>query len=998
MRSRKGIFASTVLTAVLIQGVMFSANALEFIRNGKEITLKTKRLEAIVKDGRIIQMKYRGDKTLFANRTFNEQSDTAGIGCISKSRKSRRLLSRYHRKFGDAKVTSYDPIKLGTVAIYRSACEKSVFQLKKDKDKVIASWKGLSNGKTFFPEDKISIEFGEDANGALTFRGAGTAPGGGVFAVQIPIENLSPQGRFILPTYGGMEYSASEGAKTLMTFMSTSCFYDAPLMTYELGKHALGMWSEDKDFNPLFAFFRRGKRSCAFSLEFLNIIPYEVRNASNSPLIKLDIFPNCGWIEAARPYRDWYQKTFAKEIAKRDNSCFKDIQAILEYGGTVPAGIYNDPKQIASLFDPHKILVHWWSIRKLSFDVGTPDYTLHPNAVKYINNTKRLGFRNSAYFNPLCANYNCAAWKRDNLSSFVLTRKNTIASYKTGNAGDIAEMLGGTIDKGSEKDQFDGISTGNLLYLDPLPKTWRKYIVKVNKKLLTESGLDAFYHDCLGVAEDTGNGVVDGISGSMANAELARTLQNNVKVPFWSEYGPASVAFATNAPLIGQGWYKNIPDFIKQRIHKQYPLSAFLFGYRPTGHQTNPDDLIMHCYEATMDSLCGLALFPPGSFRIKKGFKDHRWLRCKVFLEYNLKPFYPKCRYPENIHAMYKAKDGSIFHYYDDGKLQMMLDASKCPLYGRFDGGTEVNTKDLVLPGWPCVDKNGIYGLNSESNYALFPKTDKTVQTSVTVEKPEDKISIKSYYESPEFAYCEIAARSPELKKTKLNLNVSEKYKTVSVNDMEMPAQKKMKIETKLPARLVFSTGNISSKKPLVREISPESGLEKESSEKLGPSVRIFKGIRFYQPYAAHVKSIDFLRKVNDPQSALELYFQFCPFQGKDGDGSIVSLFVNGEKLRSFDSVSGKNRAYKRRTRALIPRYVSDYNMHKWIVPIGKYHGKTILISLRIDNKRSSYRDRMRITLPKIIHDPSQKFTDTIEEKIPWKYYKYTEPLPFEGK
>jgi hypothetical protein len=266
------------------------------------------------------------------------------------------------------------------------------------------------------------------------------------------------------------------------------------------------------------------------------------------------------------------------------------------------------------------------------------------------------------------------------------------------------------------------------------------------------------------------------------------------------------------------------------------------------------------------------------------------------------------------------------------------------------------------------------------------------------VEKPKDKISIKYYYESPEFAYLEIAADSPDLKKTKLPLNVSPKYKIVSINDMEIPIQKKMEIEAKLPARLVFATGKISNEEPLVREISPAGGLEKESPQRLGSPKRIFKGRKFYQPSPGHVKTIDFLRKVNDPKSALEFYLQFCPFQGKDGNGSIVSLFINGEKLKSFDSVSGRNRAYKRRTPAPIPRYVSDYNMHKWIVPIGKYSGKTILISLRIDNKGNNYRDRMRVTLPKIIHDPEQKFTDTIEETIPWKYYKYTEPLPFEGK
>ncbi len=225
--------------------------AVDFQENNSELTLRTKRMEVMVKDARIIQLKSLRDGRILADRKLADPSHTAGLGCMTGQEQE---LSRLHYPWGEPLVNPRVADK--PTSLYRTPNTHSRLSVRKDGNAVFAEWKGLTDGKKFYPDDKITLIFSEDANGALTIQGSGESASGGVFGLQVPIENLTGSGKFVLPTFGGIEYAAT-GKPGLMPFHFSTVFYEAPLMTFEAGGTALGLLSEDPEFTPFHAFLSR---------------------------------------------------------------------------------------------------------------------------------------------------------------------------------------------------------------------------------------------------------------------------------------------------------------------------------------------------------------------------------------------------------------------------------------------------------------------------------------------------------------------------------------------------------------------------------------------------------------------------------------------------------------------------------------------------------------------------------------------------------------------
>lgn len=918
--------------------------ALEFRQEGKKLIFTTPRMKAIVEDARIVHVATRDGKDVFASFATPERSRTSGLGNMLGQAK---LMSHIHQVWGDPSINKYPYKKLKDTSCYRNPCKQTRLTVKKQGKTVIACWQGLSNGKKFFQKDSITLSFEKDAAGALAITAEGKSGENGVFGLQLPIENISGKGKFILPTMGGMEY-ASSGEPVFMGFRHGTLFYEAAVMTYVLKNASMGFWVENATFRPFYAMVGRNKNASSFGLEINTLIPFEMRDSITTPVYKLDVFQNADWIAAARPYRNWYHKTFAKDIAKRESIAWANrINTIID--GWIPGE--KELKKIASFVDPEQVLFHIWQARKPGWDKELPDYTLRSGTAESIQRAHKHKFKVMCYVCALCANYRSPVWVRDKLETFFLTRKDSIANYKGGQEA-FNEKLAGNIVAYDGKNQFAKARVGGLIYGDPSSPGWRKYYPKKIREMNEIGGLDANYQDTLGCTGDVGNGVVDGLSAGLSYTALTRALAKEMpNTPMASEYGPSPIAMGIKWPLnYVQVWGGRA--FRRYRMHHQHPITPFLFGYRTwVPSIAVGDSFHRHLVAACSDALSGMGVFEcNGKLATEAGFRDHLLYRSGIFTANALKPCYPERKYPKGVRAMYKDKNGGFWQYKDDGKLQVMLDPAGKAVYARIDGASTVKVPGLEIPNWPCRKGDLMFGLDPAREYVLFPVKKRQSGTNrFEINSLPKGAGLESFFAAKEFAYIQIGGKGNGV----IDVKIPAAYKYIYINDQPLKGRK---IAGKLPMRITFFTGKDSA--PDEIRDNPNGSIEEAAPSPLSPRRRYFAPRAAFHFYSGAFHSA---YKVKESDDAVDLYFQ--NFQSRYGNGSQLFLKINGKTVAKFDC-RPKGKKW-------------DIKQHCWTMPLKAYKGKHVLISAVVSNKSSSNADMLFVTKPAIVKTKLATFKET---------------------
>ena len=928
-----------------------------FQQKGRTFTVSGKRIELTVQDAAVVRVVNKESKVPLAEQKNKVDMYVSGLGNMTGNAKE---LSRTHFPWGEPAVKQNK--KRQKSAIYGKPCPQSRIIVKKGKKSASVTWKGLDFNGTFQPGDYITLNFSEDKNGALTLqrKGGGRA---GIFGISVPVKNLAPDGTVYVPSFGGLEQAASSEQEEFISLQDTVLFIEAPLMIYVRKNNAFGMWMEDATFRPYFGMIERNKNGCAIALESQNIMPYEPLKKIDPPTVKFDVFSNAGWIAAARPYRNWYQKTFAKEIAIRDAKSWADDIYVIADGGNSAPGFEN----LLKYFKKENVLIQIWQARKQGFTKDIPDYTPRAHYPGLVKKLHSHGFKVMCYVCPLCAVYKCPAWERDKVGSFFLTRKNSITNYH-GNENAFDENLAGTIRAAKGDDQYGHLKPSAFLYGDPLSPGWRDYFCKVIKEMNNICGTDANYQDTLGCTADVGNGYVNGLSGSQGNLAFTRELQQKVGVPMASEFGSAPIAMGIRWPLNGaRAWGRD--RFQKYRNTRQVPLSPFLFGYRTWVSSIRlHTDLRMHIVMATSDALSGFGMISTAfNDRENSGYNGQMLMRARLFADKQLKPYYPERNYPPNVKSMYKDKDGKIYKYVVTGKMQKMVGPDNKAIYGRLYNSTELTDPEFCIMNHPAWDEKGIYGLNKNAFYALYPRSEQS-KTKICVGKLPAGVVVKSYYEMPEYAYLELDS-ADKAKEYTLRIKADKKYKKVLINGNERNCSTDFTFRGKMPLRFCFFTG----KEVLPRQIIYVNGNTGQREGDVRPLPRSHKimGKNMYNIGSAKKLHLNMLVKVPAADSAVEM--SLINLQKRFGDGSIVELFINGELVKSFNCAKWNGKGKREDNSSIF-----DNKMRTWKIPVGKYAEKFIFISVAVDYKSGSNADQQYITIPRFIRQASQKAQETI--------------------
>ncbi len=928
--------------------------ALEVTPGEREFTLSTATLSALVRDGAIVELRDRRSGKLWAERSEKAANLPTGLGVLHDLDQFRRG----HIPWGEPTLKQHLEPDFALTNYLRPNAE-SAYQLEHNAQRVVVTWRGLSNGQRFHPEATLTLTFGETEQGALTCQITGEMPEGGLFGASYPLANLTPQAEVIVPGFGGISYLATDSPAALMPFGS-SPFLEAQLLLAQEGNHALALWMQDATMRNLYAFVRRHpEEGFALALESHNLMPFEAQKKIATPTFYLQVFEG-GWQQAATPYRDWYQSEFAKEIAVRDSIPWANaVTGILDIYMQVPTAEVLE--KIATFFPKKNLLFQIWNARAPAFDTELPDWTPREGYIEGVKRIHDAGLKAKAYVNTYCANYLSPVWKRDKLSDFFLTKKNSPWHYKGRSLADtdgaLHEKLIGTVDYSEGGDPFADIPEGRLLYGDPLSARWRTYHAEMMKTWNSTTGTDANYEDTAGVVSDSGNGVIDGLSAGQGSVAQIRLLQQTQPhVPMSSEYGPAGIAFGTKWALnYASHW--GYDDFKRYRLSRQYPLTAYLYGYRqwmPAIGAGSP--LLTHTLVAASDATGGFGFAPSDAFlrrSLEELLADTSWhghllLRTKLFSEEELQPHFPKDPYPPEHRAFYRGISG-IFTYSDQGGLQQMIDPKGQPRYGRVHGTNRVATP-LWLANWPFQNGKEIYGLDPRDHYPLFPRPEKSTPTTLELETPTDGIRLTHYSQGPGYVLMTLDALPGGPEEIDLPLKENTPLSSYYLNDQ--PAAKH-RLSGKLPLQLVaFNPEQLEA--PITTLPGREPHHVRKQTLYLHTGTNVHTHFPFEVPKGEH---------------AFEFYFRNLqdryPFHGFDG--TIVRFLINGKEVRSFDCLPGSG-----------PDRKPDTHLRRWIIPTHAYQGQRVLVTIVTDAKAQPIQDRQFIGIPKLIPHPGKE----IEERV----------------
>lgn len=974
-----GIFSNNACQAE--SKVIFSVDNKE-----KRFTVKTDTLEAVFKEGMIVSLKNIKTGEFHSNENLSDYEIPRGLGCIAGNYESMR---KSHVPWGSVDLSQN--LKSGDHSSnYHYPYEGSKFSFEENKTGATVTWEGLSDGCKFFPDEIFSIDVkSETETGALCFSVSASSPSGGVFGAQVPLSNILSNQKFFMPSFGGLMHDSNE--KPALCPYGGAPFYEAPVVAIEGEKGSVGLWTEDSHSNAFYAFHNWSGKSFSFAFEHLNLMPFEPHKNIKTVTWKINVFDG-GWTSAMKPYKDWYAKYFRDEIKIRDSLGWPQrIAVIIDKFDSNPATLF----KIAETFDPETVMFHFWNARAATFDKELPDWNPREG---YIENVKKLhsfGFKTMAYVNTHCVNYNSPVFLRDKIREKFLTRKSSIWRYRQGSNVDL--QLGDVRNNDDSADQFKGIKDGEIIYCDPLCPAWRKYHTEQMKWWNTATGTDANYEDTAGCAGDFGNGIIEGkSSGQGAESMMRELIGMQPNVPMASEYGPSPIAFATTWPLsLVQAWGNE--NFKRFRMHRQHPVSAYLFGNRPwIPVEDVGSDFEFHLITACSDALGGLGQMYGyiDDLSSDSGFSRHTKWRAQIFSRRLLHPVFKTEKYEKNLVCMYKDSENRLYKYLDDGRVQTMLGPDQKELYARIEKMSEFKT-NLFLPFWPAYKDGLLFGLDPQKRYALFPGVQQA--HDITIKSLPTGICVRRYYSDRNFAILVLdKTGANSAVSAKIQIVINSKFRNVCVNGQtsQRPQSERMQelsLTLTFPSYILFSKsaengkygtpiGDNNSPVRLVDETgiagsTTSSILALESYSQKIPGTETREKFILLRGAQDRERTVDFILKVPDTKSAIKLFTKNNN-SSKNGNGSIAKVYINGELVNSFDCAK-ENPEWKRGM-PKSEKMLWDTDFHELTIPVGKFAGQIILFSLAANAKMVNNSDQQLFSIPCLVKDEAQEVKENI--------------------
>jgi hypothetical protein len=842
------------------------------------------------------------------------------------------------------------------------------------------TWTNLSCGTNNYTGDTLVVEALVDpATGIIDIFAEATSQSHDVVGVIVPIVNLHTRHSIYVPSFGGLVYTPADLAENKLRVLHSAPYIEAPMLVAEGDSGSIGLWIEDHTFKPYVAFFGGDSTNTSMGIEAVNRMPFEGKRAARKAKWRVGAFRGT-WPNAMMPYRDWYARTFASEIAMRKSVTWPNgISVIVDRVGSDPQSL----QKLAALLKPSSVLLHEWNARQPSFDAALPDWTPRSSFTELVQRARPLGFKTMGYVNTFCVNHKSPVFQSDGIGSFALTRKvPSLSGY------------------GLEPKTFTNSALGEILYLDPLSPEWRQYHTDQMIRWRNETGADANYEDTGGTAGDFGNGEIGGLFGAQGGWAQFRDLLQRNPVPMATEFAPDNIAFASIWSMrYSQAW--GDAALRKKWETRHRPITPLLFSdagraWVPTVAAENEPG--KWTVVACSDALGGLAQLEATevSFEARAGLARHMVERAQIFARLGLVPDFTNWPKNPNVLAQYRAKSGARYLYRVRGGTQELVTTSGQPLYQRVTGQANIDSP-LRVAGWPAWRGTRTMGLQPNAHYALtlVPGSGSVVQ----VDRCPSGATITRYTESPDYALVTFGSTNPAamLRETTLGMIAKTTFVDVIVRaqdgtvvrrnapltngtrmNLNMPRPREALLIRRMPqaSALDQSLGMIAAGGRYVIEGSGiERGGTYNSPHQVGLRIAGTTNLtpfRFVGPTGD--SEIAFEKLIRVPSATTSLSVTYRNAQRMHGNGAIVRISVNGQVVHAKDlgPAAGTSGPAAWNTDA-----------HTIRVPLGAHTGNPIVVAVSVWGKSDNNADETWLTEPILVHDPAQQLVATSAAILP---------------
>jgi len=970
------------LASILVVGVAHGANVRA---TAKGFVASSTAIEITVESGAITRVVNKITGETHTAATTGSAWMPRGVLCIdSANLPSLKAVQTLHIEWGSAPIYG-TKLSDALARVARGPSAASVVQCTRTSGGIRCVWQGLSDGVTAYPKDFLTIDaVVDDKTGQIELTASATTETSDVVGVMVPMVNLSTRHSVYVPSFGGMCYQPADLAASKLYSLVSAPFVEAPVLVAEGSSGSIAMWVEDPAFRPYATFFGGEPTSTAMGIEAINDMPFEGKHFARAAKWRLGAFRGT-WPAATAPYRAWYARALGPEITARESRAWPaGISVIVDRVGREP----NSLQRLAKLLDPSKVLIHDWYPRQAAFDTELPEWNPTSSFLTMVQAAHTLGFKAMGYVNAFCVNYNSTAFIRDNLASAILPR--TISSIS--HYGDARKTLANT-------------APNELLYVDPVRASWRKYHIDSMIRWRAATAADANYEDTGGTAGDFGNGLVDGMRGAQGGWAQFRDLQQQNPVPMATEFGPDNIAFASSWALrYSQAW--GTEDIRKFWETHHRPMSVALFG---TGARAWVPTIVAETERqkwtvvACSDALGGVAQLEAtsASFDARAGMARHMVDRALIFSQLGLVPCVDAWPRDASVVSQFRDKSGKIYQYRVQNGVQELTIPGGTPLYQRVTGKSKIDSA-LRIPGWPGVTSTGNIGLLPTAVYALAPST-AAPATAVQVDACPAGYSISRYVETADFALLTFVPNGEATGSDALGLVANATFVDAILRDASgtivrrnaaLATGSRMDLRSARPSELLLirrtvdpmpvptgTTGSIAlaTTPVLGKYISDGTGIER-GGVFVSPSIASFQlagyttttPFRFAAGGGDSEVAFDNLMMVSGRDSAVE--FTVRNTQKTYGDGAICRVYVNGKLAFSED---------------LGPRPDAtgvmkwDTTAHICRVPIGATAGRPIVFTIAIWGKGNANADEVWLSEPRLVNDTTQSAYTTVISAVP---------------
>jgi hypothetical protein len=833
------------------------------------------------------------------------------------------------------------------------------------------TWTNLTCGNAQYPNDTLVIEALVDpSTGIIDITANATSQAHDVVGVIVPIVNLHTRHSIYVPSFGGLVYTPADLASNQMRVLNSAPFLEAPVLVAEGDTGSIGLWIEDQTFKPYVAFFGGDATNTSMGLEAVNKMPFEGKRTAQPGKWRVGAFRGT-WPNAMAPYRDWYARTFASEVAMRTATSWPaGISVIVDKIGANQA---QSLQQLAQIVAPSTVLLHDWYARRPDFDVALPDWTPRDSFTNLVKEARSRGFKTMGYVNTYCVNYQSPVFQRDGLASFAMPRKvNSLSAY-----GQPLRIL-------------SSFAPNQLIYVDPISPQWRKYHADQMIAWRQQTGADANYEDTGGTAGDFGNGEIGGLYGAQGGwAQFRELLQRN-PVPMATEFAPDNMAFASNWSLRhSQVWGDD--NIRRQWETRHRPITPLLFGGAGRAWVPTTDaesEQRKWTVAACSDALGGVAQLEATdvSFRARAGLARHMVERAQVFSRLALKPDFTAWPKDPAVVAQYRASSGTMYQYRVRGNIQELVTTSGQPLYQRVTNEVAIDSP-LRIPGWPAWNGTRSIGLQPTARYALGLDTGTT--TSVQIDRCPAGTSIARFTESPDFSLVVFANATTPAAQTDNALGFIARADFVDVivraengavqrrnaplrtgerMDLTMQRPREMLLLRRMPDATAAnqSLGMLAAGG---KYIIDGSGLERGGTY-LAPHSAGFRlaGTTLPTPFKFSSyggdSEVAYERLIRVPNATTSLTVTYRNAQRSYGNGAIVRVTVNGRPVHSRDlgPAPGATGTAAWNTDAQTVR-----------VPLGAHAGLPVVVGVSVWGKGDDNADEIWLAEPMLVNDTAQQ-------------------------